>query len=139
MTVKMIKNLENKMEKIQESINKGLEELKNNHTNNTVTEIKNALEGFNSRISEAEQIGELEDKMVVTSEKQNKVKRKELRMVSETSGTISNTTIELLGVQRKNRKRKGMRNFLKKIIVENFPNMGKETVKSKRHKEPHTG
>ena len=29
--------------------------------------------------------------MVVTSEKQNKVKRKELRMVSEMSGTISNT------------------------------------------------
>ena len=32
MIVNMIKNLENKMEKIQESINKGLEELKNNHT-----------------------------------------------------------------------------------------------------------
>ena len=30
--VKMIKNLENKMEKIQESINKDLEELKNKHT-----------------------------------------------------------------------------------------------------------
>ena len=38
----MIKNLENKMEKMQESINKYLEELKNKHaeTNNTVTEIK---------------------------------------------------------------------------------------------------
>jgi len=32
MIVKMIKNLENKMEKIQEYINKGLEELKNKHT-----------------------------------------------------------------------------------------------------------
>ena len=31
MTVKMIKNLENKMEKTQESINKDLEELKNKH------------------------------------------------------------------------------------------------------------
>ena len=30
--VKMIKNLENKMEKMQESINKDLEELKNKHT-----------------------------------------------------------------------------------------------------------
>ena len=29
MTVKMIKNFENKMEKMQESINKDLEELKN--------------------------------------------------------------------------------------------------------------
>ena len=41
MIVKMIKNLENKMERMQESINKDLEELKNKHpeTNNTITEI----------------------------------------------------------------------------------------------------
>ena len=32
MIVKMIKNLENKMEKMQESINKDLEELKTKHT-----------------------------------------------------------------------------------------------------------
>ena len=56
MIVKMTKNLENKMEKMQESINKDLEELKNKHTetSNTSTEIKNSLEGINSRISEAE-------------------------------------------------------------------------------------
>ena len=48
------------------------------HTNNTITEIKNTLEGIKSRISEAEQISRLEDKMVeVTSEEQNKVKRKQ--------------------------------------------------------------
>ena len=79
MTVKMIKNLENKMEKMQESINKDLEELKNKHieTKNTITEIKNTLEGINSRLSEAEErISELKDKMVeITSEEQNKVKR----------------------------------------------------------------
>ena len=45
MIVKMTKNLENKMEKMQESINKDLEELRNKHTetNNTITEIKNTL------------------------------------------------------------------------------------------------
>ena len=66
MIVKMIKNLENKMEKMQQSINKDLEELKNKHTetNNTITENKNTLEGINSRTSEAEPISELEDKMV---------------------------------------------------------------------------
>ena len=55
MIVKMIKNLENKMEKMQESINKDLEELKTKHTqtNNTITEIKNTLERINRRISEA--------------------------------------------------------------------------------------
>ena len=42
MIVKMLKNLENKIEKMQESINKDLEELKNKHTEtyNTITEIK---------------------------------------------------------------------------------------------------
>ena len=77
MVVKMIKNLENKMEKMQESINKDLEELKDKHTetNNTITEIKNTPEGINSRLSEAEQTSELENKMVeITSEQQNKVK-----------------------------------------------------------------
>ena len=41
------------MEKMQESINKDLEELKNKHTerNDTITKIKNTLEGINSRIS----------------------------------------------------------------------------------------
>ena len=57
MVVKMIKNLENQMEKMQESINKDLEELKNKYaeTNNTITEIKTPLEGINSRISEGEE------------------------------------------------------------------------------------
>ena len=43
----------------------------------TITEIKNTLEGINSRISEAEErVSELEDKMLeITSEEQNKVKR----------------------------------------------------------------
>ena len=73
----MIKNHENKVKKMQESINKDLEELKNKHTNNTITGIKNTLEGINSRISEAEEwIRELKDKkMEITSEEQNKVKR----------------------------------------------------------------
>ena len=55
--VKMIKNLENKIEKMQESINKDLGQLKNKHTetNNTITEIKNTVEGISSRISEAEE------------------------------------------------------------------------------------
>ena len=46
MIVKMIKNLESKMEKMQESINKDLEELKKKHeeTSNRITEIKNTLE-----------------------------------------------------------------------------------------------
>ena len=60
------------MEKMLESINKGLEELKNKHaeTNAKITEIKNTLEGINNRIYEAEErSSELKDKMLeMTSE-----------------------------------------------------------------------
>ena len=104
MIVKMIKNLENKMEKRWESINKDLEELKNKHaeTNNTITEIKNTLEGINRRISEAEeQISELEDKMVeITSEEQNKVKRMKRTEDSlrDLWDNIKCTNIQIIGV-----------------------------------------
>ena len=45
MIVKMTRNPENKMERMQESINKDLEDLKNKHTEtkNTIIEIKNTL------------------------------------------------------------------------------------------------
>ena len=79
---------------MQETTNKDLEELKNKHANNTITKIKNALEGIDSRLFEAEeQISKLEDKMVViTSKEQSKVKRmKRTEDSSETSGTRSNT------------------------------------------------
>ena len=69
------------MEKIQETFNKDLEELKSKQTvmNNTISEIKNTLEGINSRILEAEErIRELEDQMVeITVAEQNKEKKNE--------------------------------------------------------------
>ena len=52
----MIQNLGNRLEKIQETFIQDLEELKSKLTvmNNTMTEIKNTLDGINSRITEAE-------------------------------------------------------------------------------------
>ena len=64
--------------------------------NNTITELKNTLEGINNRISEAEEEkSDLEDKMVkITARELNK--QNELRTVPETSGTTLNTpTFEL--------------------------------------------
>ena len=77
----MIQNLGNRMEarieKIQEMFNKDLEEQKNKQMNNTVPEMKNTLEGINSRITVAEErINEPEDRMVeITAVEQNKDKR----------------------------------------------------------------
>ena len=132
MIVKVIKNLENKMEKMQESINKDLEELKNKHieTNNTITEIKNTLEGINSRISEAEErISDLKDKMVeITSEKQNKIKRMKRAEDSlrDLWDHIKHTNIWVTGAPEEEEKETGYENFFEEIIVENFPNMEKE-------------
>ena len=67
MLVRMIQNLGNRMEKIQEAFNKEIQELKSKQTmmNNTINEIKNSLEGINSRIMEAEEwISDLEDRIV---------------------------------------------------------------------------
>ena len=79
MIVKMIQNLGNRMEKIQETFNKDLEELKSKQTmmNNTINAIKNSLEGINSRKTEAEEwISDLEDKIVeINTAEQNKEKR----------------------------------------------------------------
>ena len=52
--VKMIQNLRNRMEKIQETFNKDLEELKSKQTmmNNKTNETKNSLEGINTRITD---------------------------------------------------------------------------------------
>ena len=67
MIIKMIQNLENKMElqintletrieKMQEMFNKDLEEIRKTQyiMNNAINAIKNILEGTNSRITEAE-------------------------------------------------------------------------------------
>ena len=72
MIVKMIQDLRNRIEKMQEMFTKDLEELKN-----IQTETNNTLEGINSRIIEAEQqINDLEDRMVeITATEQNVEKR----------------------------------------------------------------
>ena len=88
MIVKMIQNLQNKMElqvnsletrieKMQEMFNKDLEEIKKSQLimNNAINEIKNTLEGTNSRIIEAEdRISEVADRMVEINEAERKKK-----------------------------------------------------------------
>ena len=134
MTVIMIQNLGNRMEKIQETLNKDLEELKSKQTimNNTINEIKNSLEGINSRIIEAEErISDLEDKIVeITTAEQNKEKRMKRNEDSHRDlwDNIKCTKIQMIGVPEEEEKKKGTEKIVEGIIVENFPNMGKEIV-----------
>ena len=128
----MIQNLRNKMEKIQETFNKDLEELKSKQTmmNNIIYEIKNSLEGINSKITEAEErISDLEDKIVeITTAEQNKEKKMK-RMedsLRERWDNITRTNIGIIGVSVEEEKKTGTEKIFEEIIVENFPNMGKE-------------
>ena len=100
--------------------------------NNTINEIKNSLEGTNSRITEAEErISDQEDKIVeITTAEQNKEKRMKrtedsLRDLWE---NIKCTNIRIIGVPEDEEKKKGTEKIFKEIIFENFPNMGKEVV-----------
>ena len=58
-------------------LKKDLERLKNKQSvmNTTISEMKNTLEGISSRITEQQQINELEDRRVeITAKEQNKAK-----------------------------------------------------------------
>ena len=136
----MIQNLGNTMEKIQETFNKDLEELKSTQRmmKNRINEIKTSLEGINSRITEAgERISDLEDRIVeITVTKQNKEKR--IKRIVDTLrdlwDNIKCTNIQIIGVTEEEEKKKGSEKIFEKIIVENFPNMGKENIKSRKHR-----
>ena len=59
--------------------------------NNAITEIKSTLQGTSSRINEAEErISEVEDTMEEINEAERKKELKEMRAISETSGTMLN-------------------------------------------------
>ena len=111
--------------------------------NNTINEIKNSLEGINSRITEAEErLSDLEDKIVEkTTAEQNKEKRmKRIEdRLRDLWDNIKCTNIQIIGVQEEEEKKKGTEKIFEEIIVENFPNMGKEIIKSRKHRESHTG
>ena len=90
MIIKMIQNLENKMElqinsmetkieKMQEMFNKDLEEIKKSQLkmNNAINDIKNTRERIKIRITESEDgISEVEDKMVEINEAERKKEKK---------------------------------------------------------------
>ena len=62
-----------------------------------------------------------------------------MRTVRELWDNIKHTNIRILGVPEEEEKKKRTEKIFEEIIVENFPNMGKEIVKSRKHRESHTG
>ena len=92
--------------------------------NNRIIEMKNTLDGFNSRRTN----NEMEDKMVnITAEEQNKEKR--IKRIEDSFrdlwDNIKHTNIQIIGIPEEE-KEKGSEEIFEEIIVKNFPNMGKE-------------
>ena len=113
--------------------NKDLEEIKKSqlNMNNAINEIKNTLEGNNSRITEAEdRISEVEDKMVEINEaerkKEKRIKRNEDNL-RDLWDNVKCPNIQIIGVPEEDKK-KGHEKILEEIITENFPKVGKEIV-----------
>ena len=108
--------------------------------NSIVTEMKTKLEGIKSRKTEAEQISEVEDRVVeiITTEKnkEKRMKRNEdnLRDLRENTKC---TNIHILGVPEG--EEKALKKIFDEIIAENFPNMRKKTLKSRKHRYYYIG
>ena len=128
----MIQNLENKMKKMQESINKDLEELRINIQRQTtqLLKLKNTLkESTAEYLKQKNESVSWKIRMVeVTSEEQNKVKRMKRTEDSlrDLWDNIKRTIIRIIGVPEEKEKKKGNEKIVEETIVENFPNMEKE-------------
>ena len=89
--------------------------------NNTINEIKNSLEGINSRITEAEEwTSDLEDKIVaITAAKQNKENRMK-RIEDSLRDLWENkcTNIRIIAVPEEKEKKKRTEKIFEEIIVE---------------------
>ena len=97
--------------------------------NNAINEIKNTLEGTNSRIMEVEdRISEVEDRMVEINETEKKKEKRDKRTKDNLRDLWDNVkcpNIRIIGVPEEEDKKKDHEKILEEIIVENFPKMGK--------------
>ena len=79
--------------------------------NTAINEIKNTLEGTNSRITKAEdRVSEGEYRMVEINESERKKELKEMRTTSETSGTMLNTQHSIPKSPRRRQKERAREN-----------------------------
>ena len=75
----------------------------------------------------------------ITSEEQNEVKRMKQTEDSlrDLWDNIKHTNIRIIGVPEDEEKKKSYEKIFEVIVVENFPNMEKEIIKSKRQRVPY--
>ena len=99
--------LETRIEKMQEMFNKDLSEIKKCQLimSNAITEIKNTLEGINSRITEAEErISEVEDKIAEIDEVERKEEKRNEDSLRHFWDNVKRPNIQIIGVPEEDKK-----------------------------------
>ena len=97
----------------------------------TLIEIKNNLQGNNSRVDKAEnQINDLEHKEEKKKTNQNKKKEKSIQKNEDTISSLwdnfKRSNIHLKGIPEREEKEQEIGNPSEKIMKENFPNLLKK-------------
>ena len=79
--------------------------------------------------------------MEINTAEQNKQKRMKRieHSLRDLLDNIKLTNIRIIGVPEEEVKKKGSEKIFEEIIVENFPDMGKEIINSRKCRESHTG
>ena len=79
--------------------------------------------------------------MEITTAEQNKEKR--MKRIEDSLRDLWDNTkhnnIRIIGVPEEEEEKKGTEKIFEEIIVENFPNMGKEIVNQDQETQSHTG
>ena len=130
MIIKMLTKLGRRMDEHSENFNKEVEYTKRNQSElkNTIGEMKNTLQGINSRLDDIE-ISDLEDRVV----KLPKLKRKKKRIRKNEDSlrdfwdSNKHTNICIAGVPEGEEREKGAENLVEELTAENFPDLEKET------------
>ena len=121
---------------MQERFNKDLEEIKKSQyiMNNAINEIKNTLEGTNSRtnsriVNTEDRISEVEYIMVEINESERKKENRILKSednLRDLWDNVKHHNIRIIEVPKEEDKKKDHEKILEEIIVENFPKMGRK-------------
>ena len=119
--------MEANIEKMKEIFTKDLWEMKNKQA-----EMNSTLEGIHSRITEADaQINDLGDRMVeITATEQTieKGMKRNEDSLRDLWDNIKCMNIGTIGVPEAEEREKGPEKTFEEIVVENFPNVGKEII-----------
>ena len=117
---------------------------------NTISELKNTVEGIKSRLDEAEDqnsnLGKKVEKNTQKEQEKEKKLQKNEEGLSEMQDNMKHNNICIIGIPEGEEEDQGIENLFEKVMMENFANLMRENVtqiqetqspKQEEHKEAH--